>query len=197
MKTTLRKTLRLAGDGVITNSNDIRKITTRVKNIPITEFEKETHFFNFVRNFEYVEGDDERDEYFGNLKFDKAISLVDMFRADNEEQDFCYYIKQIMSGILAIEGNQDVRLFKSISLLKYLSLYRADHKYFIERAEQYLGCDVNIGMSIGEFFEILKDKFNSPWDICQGIDLLEMEVMICGELLDIIFCDCMLNGDNE
>ena len=103
-----------------------------------------------------------------------------------------------MMGFFTAEAIQDIRFFNNISLLKFLYLYRdIDHKYFIERAEQYLGCDVDIGMSMYDFFDILRKKFYESWDICREIDIFRMEILTCGEFLDTIFCDCMLNGDNE
>ena len=197
MKTTLKETLELAKKGVITNENDIRRIIERVKNITLVELESVTDFFDFVRRFDYIE-EEEREKYYKDFKFKKILDIVDMFRADNEEEDLCFYLKSIMMGFFTAEAIQDIRFFNNISLLKFLYLYRdIDHKYFIERAEQYLGCDVDIGMSMYDFFDILRKKFYESWDICREIDVFRMEILTCGEFLDTIFCDCMLNGDNE
>lgn len=194
MKTTLKKTLDMAKKGVITDRKDIKIIINDVLSIPLTELEHASHWFDFVRKFEYIEDEDEREKYYESLTLKNALQIVDMFRADEEDKDLCFYLRSVMMGILESYSIKDIRLFHSISLLKFLKVYKnIDHEYFFETASRYFNIVVRENMSMYDFFCILKRKFYEPWDICRDIGFLETEILTCGELLDTILCDCMLS----
>jgi len=196
MKTTLEKVIEIAESGVITDYHDIDRIIKDIFKIRFTEFESATKWFDFVRDFRFNDYETEEKEEYDELSLIDILYVPDSFREEDEKRDRCRYLKCIMMGFLASDSIPEVRFFNNISLIKFLQRNRKiDQKYFLKKISDILKVDIDQETTMEDFFEILRKKFNEPWFINRDIEELEKEIMACGELLDILFCKCMIYNE--
>ena len=192
MKTTLKNTLILAEDSVITNHDTIITICQCVLSVNITELESVSDYLNFVRTlkFEGQAYQDDPEAFINHFDLYDVINIPDNFRDEGEDRIRCRYFRNILFCMLASNSIKEVRMFNYVSLLKFISLHCSnsyERQKLIKDISNCMNITIDKKTSMRDFFQSARNVFLSSWNIYDDIEMLEKNIMECSRLLDIIF----------
>lgn len=199
MKTTLKKTLRLAENGSITDMKLIESITKEFISISLSELEHSSESFSFIRDFKYTapEYSEDPEAYLNTFKFLDILYVIDQFRDKGEDEERTLYLRNVMTGLLESDTLQSVRMFNYISLNKFLQMHpKIDYDDFNYKTLKYLKFPITDKVNIREFYKNLKNVFLGSWNLRSDIKVMRQSILDCGDLLDKLLIQCLMY-DNQ